>query len=255
MWMHNCGSGGMRMSKAWIRTQMLIGEDALMRLEKASVVIFGVGGVGGYAAEALARTGIGRIVLIDHDVVSESNRNRQLIALTDTVGRPKVDVWKERIAKINPDCEVITHQVFVLDHNIEELLAQEPDYLVDALDTVTAKIAIAEAGYQRNIPVISAMGTGNKLDPGAFRMADIYETSICPLCRVMRRELRKRGLPGLKVVYSTEEPLTPDSSFLTEKEAGRKPVPGSMPFVPGAAGLMMAAEVCKDLIRQRGASR
>ncbi len=240
------------MSEAWIRTQMLIGEKALAYLAGSTVAIFGVGGVGGYVAETLARTGIGRLILIDHDVVSESNRNRQLIALTDTVGRPKVEVWKERIAKINPDCEVMTHQVFVLDDEIEELLGMEPDYLVDALDTVTAKIAIAEHGYRKEIPVISAMGTGNKMDPGAFRVADIYETSVCPLCRVMRRELRKRGLPGLKVVYSTEEALAPDVSLLQEGEAGRKPIPGSMPFVPGAAGLMMAAQVCRDLIRRCG---
>lgn len=245
---------GAEMSEAFIRMQMLIGEEAVNRLKASGVAVFGVGGVGGYAVEALARAGIGRIVLIDHDVISDSNRNRQLAALTTTIGRPKVEVIKERILLINPEAEVITKQVFVLDDNIDELISPDLDYLVDALDTVTAKLAIAEQGYRNGIPVISSMGTGNKFDPTAFEVDDIYRTSVCPLCRVMRRELKKRGVPSLKVVYSKEMPVTPDSSLLGQKDPEKgtdhrktRAVPGSMPFVPGAAGLILAGEVIRHI--------
>lgn len=241
------------MSEALIRTQMLIGEEAVMRLQHAKVAVFGVGGVGGYVVEALARAGIGTLVLVDHDVISESNLNRQIAALTTTIGRPKVEVLKERIGLINPQAVVEAKQIFVLDDNIEDLATPDLDYMVDALDTVTAKLAIAEQGYKMGIPVISSMGTGNKFDPAAFEVADLYQTSICPLCRVMRRELKKRGIPSLKVVYSKETPVSPNAAGDLndgQTEPGKKrAVPGSMSFVPGAAGLILAGEVIRAIAK------
>ena len=218
------------------------------RLAKARVAVFGIGGVGGYAVEALARSGIGALDLIDHDTVSLSNINRQIIATHDTLGRLKVDVAKERILSINPDCCVRTFPVFFLPDTVDAFDFSQYDYVVDAIDTVTAKLLLAEKTYAVGTPLISAMGTGNKLDPTAFEVTDINKTTFCPLARIMRKELKKRGIPHLKVVYSQEPAMTPgiDSEEPVEL-AGRKPVPGSTAFVPAVAGLILAGEVIKDL--------
>lgn len=227
------------------RTTMLIGEAAVEKLKRVRVAVFGVGGVGGYAIEALARAGVGAIDLIDNDRVSESNINRQIIALHSTVGRLKTDVMKERLLDINPQMDVRTHNVFFLPENADEFDFSGYDYVVDAIDTVSGKIALIERAKKANVPVISCMGTGNKTNPSAFVVADIEKTSVCPLARVMRRELKKRGISGVKVVYSTEEPHEPSG---TKSETG-KPVPASISFVPPVAGLLLASAVIKDLIR------
>ncbi len=232
------------MNELYKRTSMLIGEDKVNFLKQKTVAVFGVGGVGGYVAEALARAGIGHIVLIDKDEVSDSNRNRQIIALTSTIGRPKVEVMKERILDINPEAKVTARQCFFLPETADEFDFSDYDYVVDAVDTVTAKLLIIEKSKESEVPVISSMGTGNKLDATAFKVADIYKTSVCPLARVMRRELKKRGIDSLKVVYSEEEPIINN----TEAENG-KPVPASISFVPSVAGLIIAGEVIKDLIK------
>ncbi len=224
---------------------MLIGEEAVEKLKRARVAVFGVGGVGGYAIEALARAGVGAIDLIDNDRVSESNINRQIIALHSTVGRLKTDVMKERLLDINPQMDVRTHNVFFLPENADEFDFSGYDYVVDAIDTVSGKIALIERAKKANVPVISCMGTGNKLNPSAFVVADIEKTSVCPLARVMRRELKKRGISGVKVVYSTEEPKNESA----EKSETGKPTPASISFVPPVAGLLLASAVIKDLIR------
>lgn len=221
----------------------LIGEEALQRLAASRVVVFGVGGVGSYAVEALARSGIGSLVLVDHDEVCLTDINRQLEALHSTVGRAKVEVVRERILDINPRAAVTVHQEFVGPENVALFLRGEITYIVDAIDNVTAKLAIIENALQRKIPVISAMGAGNKLDPAKLRISDISATSVCPLARVMRRELKKKGIShGLKVVYSTEEP-----QLTKEQRAAGRP-PGSIAFVPSVAGLLMAGEVIRDII-------
>ena len=236
------------------------------RLRKARVAVFGLGGVGGYAVEALARSGIGALDLIDHDRVSFSNLNRQIIATRSSVGRYKVEVAAERIRDINPDCTVRTYQTFFLPETAGDFDFGAYDYVVDAVDTVTAKLLIAERAREAGVPVISAMGTGNKLHPERLEVADLYETSECPLARVMRKEARKRGIEHLKVVYSKETPLTPLSAEAEEAEAdgaepeesryGKKRVtPGSTAFVPGAAGLLLAAEVVNELAEERRGSR
>ncbi len=232
------------MNELYKRTSMLIGEKGVNTLKEKTVAVFGVGGVGGFVAEALARAGIGHIVLIDKDDVSDSNRNRQIIALTSTIGRPKVEVMKERILDINPDAVVEAKQCFFLPETADEFDFSSYDYVVDAVDTVTAKIELAVSCKNSGTPLISSMGTGNKLDPTAFKVADIFKTSVCPLARVMRRELKKRGIDSLKVVYSEEEPIINSR----ETENG-KPVPASISFVPSVAGLIIAGEVIKDLIR------
>ena len=233
------------MNELYKRTSMLIGEEKMNILKQKTVAVFGVGGVGGYVAEALARAGVGHIVLIDKDEVSDSNRNRQIIALTSTVGRPKVEVMKERILDINPEARVTAKQCFFLPETADEFDFCGYDYVVDAVDTVTAKLLIIEKSKAAGVPVISSMGTGNKLDATAFRVADIYKTSVCPLARVMRRELKKRGIESLRVVYSEEEPKAPCG------ETGNgKPVPASISFVPSVAGLIIAGEVIKDMIKQ-----
>ena len=224
---------------------MLIGEEAVEKLKRARVAVFGVGGVGGYAIEALARAGVGAIDLIDNDRVSESNINRQIIALHSTVGRLKTDVMKERLLDINPQMDVRTHNVFFLPENADEFDFSGYDYVVDAIDTVSGKIALIERAKKASVPVISCMGTGNKTNPSAFVVADIEKTSVCPLARVMRRELKRRGISGVKVVYSTEEPHEPSGA---KSETG-KPVPASISFVPPVAGLLLASAVIKDLIR------
>lgn len=229
-----------------IRTEMLLGSQGLQRLAESRVVVFGIGGVGGHAAEALARSGVGRIDLIDKDEVAVSNINRQLAATCKTVGRPKVDVMKERILEIAPDCVVTARNCFYLPERAAEYEWAEYDYIVDAIDTVTAKLDLAVRAQEYGIPIISSMGAGNKLDPTAFEVADIYETSVCPLARVMRRELKKRGVRALKVVYSREEAMTP-LPLREMQPPEKRAVPGSVAFVPSVAGLIMAGEVVRDL--------
>jgi len=220
------------------RTARLIGDEKALSLKNKRVALFGVGGVGGHVAEALARAGVGAIDLIDHDAVSPTNLNRQLIALHSTVGQLKVEVMKARILDINPDCRVNAYPLFYLPENADTFDLSQYDYVADAIDTVSAKLALIEGCHKAGTPIISAMGAGNKLDPCAFTVSDIQKTSVCPLARVMRRELRKRGIEHLKVVYSQEEALTP---------AGDKRTPGSVSFVPGAAGLAMAGAILRDL--------
>lgn len=233
------------MNNKFSRTEMLIGKDALATLSKMRVAVFGAGGVGGYVIEALARSGVGAIDVIDNDTVSESNLNRQIIALTSTIGRLKTETVCKRVLDINPDCSVTCFETFVLPENINKFDFSVYDYIVDAIDTVSGKIAIIEKAYSEGIPVISSMGTGNKLDPTKFRITDINKTSVCPLARVMRYELKKRGIKKLKVLFSEEEPIKINSE---EKINGKIP-PGSISFVPSVAGLIIGGEVIKDLIK------
>ena len=234
----------MKVKEEHIRSAMLLGENGIKKLTAAKVAVFGVGGVGGYVCEALARAGVGELHLFDNDVVSLSNINRQIIALHSTVGRPKVEVMRERILDINPDCKVVTHQVFYLPENADDFPLSDFDYVADAIDTVSAKIELAVRCTAAGMPLISAMGTGNKLDATRFVVTDLSKTSGCPLARVMRRELKARGIGHLKVVYSTEEAKKPIS--LTEEEGARIP-PASLPFVPPVAGLLMAGEIIRTL--------
>ena len=234
------------MSEIFKRTEMLIGSDALKKLGASAVAVFGVGGVGGGAVEALARGGVGRIDLIDNDTVSESNINRQLIATHSTVGTLKTEAAKTRILEINPNCEVNTFNTFILPENIDSFDFSVYDYVIDAIDTVSGKIAIIERCNKDKIPVISSMGTGNKLDPTRFEITDIYKTSVCPLARVMRTEMKKRGIKKLKVLYSKEEPIKPAVAETTERG---KAVPGSISFVPPVAGMIIGGEVIKELIK------
>lgn len=219
------------------RTRTLIGQESLDKLNKKGVLIFGIGGVGGYVAEALARSGVGRFLLVDSDTVDITNLNRQIIALESTVGRSKVAVMKERILDINPDADVAVRECFYLPENAAEFDFSQYDYIVDAVDTVTAKINIITKAKEENVPVISAMGAGNKLDPTAFKVADISKTKVCPLAKVMRYELKKRGIKNVKVVYSEELPVL------------KKQVPASISFVPAVAGMIMASEIVKNLIK------
>lgn len=237
------------------RTVALIGEAALDKLAHARVAVFGIGGVGGHLAEALARAGVGALDLIDSDEVSVSNINRQIIALHSTVGRPKVEVMAERIHDINPDCVVRTHKCLYLPENAGDFDLSVYDYIADAIDTVSAKLELAVRAKAAGIPIIAAMGAGNKLDPAAFEVADISKTTVCPLARVMRLELRKRGINHLKVVYSRELPVLSgglprqdSTAGLSGEDARRRTTPASISFVPGAAGLLMASEIIKDMI-------
>lgn len=231
------------------RTELLIGNDGLNKLRKSKVIVFGVGGVGGFAVEALARAGVGEITVVDNDTISLTNLNRQIIATYDTIDKAKVEVIKERIQSINKDCRVITRQVFVSNDNIEEIVSKDIDYVVDAIDTVSAKLGLAEYCYKNNINIMSSMGTGNKLDPTQFKVSDVFKTQVCPLAKVMRCELRKRGVEKLKVVYSEEMPLKPKSEYSSEvKGTAKRPVPGSMSFVPPVAGMIIAGEVIKDIL-------
>ena len=229
------------------RTELLLGADGMEKLKRARVAVFGIGGVGGYAVEALARAGIGALDLIDNDVISLTNINRQIIALHSTVGLPKTDVMAARVRDINPECEVRTYQTFYGPDTAEQFDFTQYDYIIDAIDTVTGKLALAVNAQKANTPIISSMGTGNKLDPTAFTVTDIYKTSFCPLARIMRKELRKRGIERLKVVYSEEEALTPEG-VTEELPQGRRSIPGSVSFVPSAAGLILAGEVIKDIV-------
>lgn len=233
------------MSEQFSRTEMLIGAEAVKKLQASHVAVFGIGGVGSYVVEALARAGVGALDLIDSDDVSESNINRQIIALHSSVGRPKVVAAAERVRDINPLCKVTCRKQFVLPENLTEFDFAAYDYVVDAVDTVSAKIALAVEGERLGVPVISSMGTGNKLDPTKFAVTDIYKTSVCPLARVMRTELKKRGVKKLKVLYSTEMPVKVE----TVSEEHRRAIPASISFVPSTAGLIIAGEVIKDLIK------
>ena len=228
------------------RTELLIGEEAIKKLKDSTVAVFGVGGVGSYTVEALARSGVGKIVMIDNDVVSLTNINRQLMATGETIGQAKVEAMRDRILKINPECRVTIFEKVYLPATSQELLSDDYDYIVDAVDMVTAKIDLIVQANKRGIPIISAMGAGNKMDPTRFEVADIYETSICPLAKVMRKELRKRDIRSLKVVYSKEMPIKPLDS--EENTDARKQTPGSIAFVPSVSGLIIAGEVIKDII-------
>lgn len=228
-----------------IRTEMLIGKEAVEKLSSSRVAVFGLGGVGGYTVEALARSGVGALDLVDSDTVALSNLNRQIIATRDTIGMKKTEAAAKRVKLINPDCRVTLHDVFYLPETRNLFDFREYDYIVDAIDTVTGKLQLIEEAGRCNTPIISSMGAGNKLDPTLFRVADIYETSVDPLCRVIRGECRKRGIRKLKVVYSTEKPLTP---LFTEEESTRRSTPSSIAFIPSVCGLIIAGEVIKDLI-------
>ncbi len=237
------------MSDQFSRTQLLLGEDAMEILKNSRVAVFGVGGVGGYVCEGLVRSGVGQFDLVDSDKVCLTNINRQIIATQKTVGMYKVDVMKERMTQINPDVIVNVHRCFFLPENADEFPFEEYDYVVDAVDTVTAKIALVLKCREKGVRIISSMGAGNKLDASAFRVADIYKTKVCPLAKVMRHELKKRGVKKLKVVYSEEMPIRPLEDMLSEVEStGRRSIPGSVAFVPSVAGLIIAGEVVKDIV-------
>ena len=233
------------MTEAFSRTKLLLGEDGLAKLAKARVAVFGIGGVGSFAVEALCRAGIGHFLLVDSDTIDVSNINRQIHATTRTVGQKKTDVMRARMLEINPAADVRAKCEFYEPDRAEAFFTEPLDYIVDAVDTVTAKISLVVEAEKRSIPIISAMGAGNKLDPTRFEVADIYKTSVCPLAKVMRKELKKRGIPRLKVVYSKEPPIRPD---VAETEDTRRQTLGSVPFVPSAAGLILAGEVVRDLL-------
>lgn len=239
------------MGERFDRTQRLLGADAMEKLKKAHVAVFGIGGVGGHAIEAIVRSGVGTVTIVDSDEVAVSNINRQLIATTRTVGRKKVDVMKEHLLDINPEIQVNSHCCFFLPETREDFDFSKYDYVIDAVDTVTAKLALVEACKEAGVPIISSMGAGNKLDPTAFEVTDIYKTSVCPLAKVMRKELKARNIKHLKVVYSKEIPLTPieDEAFVSDEKRTRRATPGSVAFVPSVAGLILAGEVVKDLVK------
>jgi tRNA A37 threonylcarbamoyladenosine dehydratase len=231
------------------RTELLVGKENVEKLNKSKVAIFGIGGVGSFVVEALARSGVGKFVLIDNDTISMTNINRQLHATTKTIGQKKVEVMKDRILEINPDAEVITHFTFITPENTNKFIPDDCDYIVDAIDTITSKIAIVVKAKEKNIKIISSMGAGNKLNPTMFEVADISKTSVCPVAKVMRKELRKRNINSLKVVYSKETPLKPVGEVEKEDITKKRQVPGSVSFVPSVAGLIIASEIVKDLIK------
>lgn len=244
------------MADQFSRTRLLVGDEPLARLAAAKVAVFGVGGVGGFCVEALARAGVGTLHLYDDDTVSESNLNRQIVALHSTIGQPKAEVMARRVLDINLACQVEVFRMFYLPENADQVDLSQYDYVVDCIDTVAAKLDLVERCTTLQVPILSAMGSGNKLDPTAFRVTDLSKTQGCPLARVMRKELRKRGITHLKVVYSTEEPLTPLQPSEEEASAGtdtrprstaRRATPGSISFVPAAAGLVAASAVIRDL--------
>ncbi len=242
------------------RTELLIGKEGLDKLKNSKVIVFGVGGVGSFTVEALTRAGVGNIVLVDDDTVCLTNLNRQIHATYSTISKVKVDVMKERILSINHKCNVTTYQTFVIPDNIEEFITDDIDYVVDAIDTVSAKIALAKYCYENDIKIISSMGTGNKFDPTQFKVSDIFKTKVCPLAKVMRRELKNRGVKKLKVVYSEELPTKPRTEDVvtcktgcvctggTKKCAEKRQIPGSISFVPPVAGMIIGGEVIKDLL-------
>lgn len=227
------------------RFELLVGEDNIQKLNQAHVIVFGVGGVGGYVVEALVRSGIGHITIVDNDVISLSNLNRQIIATQETIGQKKVDVMKKRILSIHPECGVTTLDMFYLPETADQIDLSQYDYVVDAIDTITSKIELAVRCDQK-IPLISSMGTGNKMNPALLQVSDIYKTSVCPLAKVMRRELKKRRVKHLKVVYSQELPMKP---FASDEITHKRTIPGSTAFVPSSAGLLIASEVIKDLLK------
>ncbi len=226
------------------RTQLLLGEAGMEKLKNAHVAVFGIGGVGGHAAEALVRSGIGALTVVDSDKVSLTNLNRQMFALHSTVGMPKVDAAEQRLLDINPELKLIKKQIFFLPETEEEFNFSDYDYIIDAVDTVAAKLRLAEKANEAGVPIIASMGAGNKLDASAFKVADINKTSVCPLAKVMRRELRKRGIKKLKCVYSEEQPLTPLES---NEDTNKRQVPGSTAFAPAVAGLILAGEVIREI--------
>lgn len=227
------------------RFELLVGEDNIQKLNQAHVIVFGVGGVGGYVVEALVRSGIGHITIVDNDVVSLSNLNRQIIATQETIGQKKVDVMKKRILSIHPECDVTTLDMFYLPETADQIDLSQYDYVIDAIDTITSKIELAVRCDQK-IPLISSMGTGNKMNPALLQVSDIYKTSVCPLAKVMRRELKKRRVKHLKIVYSQELPMKP---FASDEITHKRTIPGSTAFVPSSAGLLIASEVVKDLLK------
>lgn len=227
------------------RFELLVGEDNIQKLNQAHVIVFGVGGVGGYVVEALVRSGIGHITIVDNDVISLSNLNRQIIATQETIGQKKVDVMKKRILSIHPECDVTTLDMFYLPETANQIDLSQYDYVVDAIDTITSKIELAVRCDQK-IPLISSMGTGNKMNPALLQVSDIYKTSVCPLAKVMRRELKKRRVKHLKVIYSQELPMKP---FASDEITHKRTIPGSTAFVPSSAGLLIASEVVKDLLK------
>ena len=235
------------MREEFSRMGLLLGEEALSRLEGARVAVFGLGGVGGYTVEALARAGIGHLDLIDSDTVSVSNRNRQILATRSTLGLPKTEAAKRRVLDINEEAQITTWELFYNADTADQIDLGKYDYIVDAIDTVTAKLLLIQRAHDVGTPIISCMGTGNKLDPTAFQVADISKTAMCPLARVMRKELGKRGIKHLKVVYSQEEAMTPHGAEEEMAALGKRQIPGSVSFVPGAAGLILAGEVIRDL--------
>lgn len=242
--------------REFIRTELILGAGRLKKLRDSSVAVFGIGGVGSHCAEALARSGVGRLILVDNDVVSESNINRQCVAFHHTIGRQKTEVMREMIGQICPETEVLTFDTFVLEDNLNQLFeeAGQVDYVVDAVDTVSAKLALTVYAKKHRLPFIASMGTGNKLHPELFALADIEETSVCPLCRIMRKELKHRGITGVRVLYSPETPAVPDQELMERlmreelsEGSARRSVPGSIAFVPPAAGLLIAGEVVRSL--------
>lgn len=237
------------MGNKFDRTKRLVGAGPMNKLQNSHVAVFGIGGVGGHAVDALVRSGIGTITIVDSDEIAESNINRQLIATTKTIGRKKVEVMKEHLLEINPEIAVKEYDCFFLPETKEQFDFTQYDYVIDAVDTVTAKLALAEACQEAGVPIISSMGAGNKLDATKFEVSDIYKTSVCPLAKVMRRELKKRNIKHLKVVYSKEEPLEPieDENFVSDEKRRRRATPGSIAFVPSVAGLILAGEVVKDI--------
>ena len=240
------------MESAFSRTEMLLGAEAMERLRKSRVAIFGLGGVGGYVLEALARSGVGQLVLIDNDEVSLSNLNRQILATRESIGRLKTDVAAERVRSINPDCRVETHALFYLPETRNEVSFTGLDYVVDAIDTVSGKLTIITEARAAGVPLICSLGTGNKLDPSRLRISDLYETQMDPLARIMRKECRKRGIDRLQVLWSDETPIVPDHHLAIQAIAGggspRRSIPGSSAFVPAAGGLLIASRVIRDLI-------
>ena len=253
----------MEVQHALSRTELLIGKEGLNKLRNSKVIVFGVGGVGSFTVEALARAGVGTLILVDDDTVCLTNLNRQIHATYDTLGKVKVDVMKERILSINKKCNVITHQIFVTKENIPEIIDDDVDYVVDAIDTVSAKIALAEYCTSKGIKIISSMGTGNKFDPTQFKITDIYKSKVCPLAKVMRYELKRRGVKKLKVLYSEEIPTKPKTEDVvtcktgcvctggTKKCAAKRQIPGSISFVPPVAGMIIGGEVIKDIINYK----
>ena len=231
------------------RTALLLGDDAMEKLKKAKVAVFGLGGVGGYVVEALARSGVGALELIDHDTISLTNINRQIFATRSTVGMDKAEAAKQRVLDIEPSIKVTARKEFFLPDTAENFDFSSYDYVVDAIDTVTGKLTLVTAAQAAGTPIICSMGTGNKLDPSKFQIADIAKTSVCPLARIMRKECAKRGIKHLKVLFSTEDPIAPQGGSTEEMPEGRRSLPGSVAFVPSVAGLMIASEVIKDLIK------